>query len=357
MKNTAFSRMLLKWHKEKNQRQMPWKGETDPYKVWLSEIILQQTRVQQGTAYYKSFIKTFPTIFDLAKAKDEKVYKLWEGLGYYSRCKNMLVTARFLAFEKNGNFPENYEGLLKLKGIGPYTAAAIASFCFGLPKPVIDGNVYRVLARIFKIKLSPDSAEGKKYFTTLATDLIDKKDPGAYNQAIMDFGATVCKPALPLCGNCILQKNCGAFLENKVMAYPVKLKKMIKRERWFTYFVFHNNAKIFIQKRTAKDIWENLFEFYLIENKKPEKWTARKVQKFLVEKLNIQDAAEIVIHKPAKQILTHQLIHAVFIEIELAHTVHFHSQNEGKWISRKQLAQTSFPVIIRDHLENSIMLS
>ncbi|MFZ1798630.1 MAG: A/G-specific adenine glycosylase [Chitinophagaceae bacterium] len=357
MKNAAFSKLLLKWHKEINDRQMPWKGELNPYKVWLSEIILQQTRVAQGTAYYENFIKAFPDIFCLAKAKDEKVYKLWEGLGYYSRCKNMLVTARVIAFENDGKFPESYEGLLQLKGIGPYTAAAISSFCFGLPKPVIDGNVYRVLARIFKIKISPDTTEGKKYFVSVATGLIDQKKPGDYNQAIMDFGATVCKPLLPLCERCIFKKYCGAFLEKNVLAYPVKIKKIIKRERWFTWFVFQHNEKIFIQKRAAKDIWENLCEFYLVETGKPLHWTKPAVRKFLTEKLNVSGAGEIRIHKTAKQTLTHQLIHAVFIEIELSHTVHFQNPNEGKWISREQLTQTSFPVIIRNHLANSIMLS
>ena len=357
MKNTAFRSLLLKWHKEKNNRQMPWKGELNPYKVWLSEIILQQTRVEQGMAYYENFIKTFPNISALAKAKDEKVYKLWEGLGYYSRCKNVLATARFIAYENEGKFPETYEGLLKLKGIGPYTAAAISSFCFALPKPVIDGNVYRVLARIFKIKISPDITEGKKYFAGLATELIDQENPGAYNQAIMDFGATVCKPALPLCDSCIFKKHCGAYLEKNVLAYPVKLKKITKRERWFTWFIFHYNKKIFIQKRTEKDIWENLSEFYLAETEKPLKWTAKAIHKFLSGKMDAPESGEIRIHKSTKQMLTHQLVHAVFIEIEFKKPVHFHAQNEGKWISRKQLTRTSFPVIIRNHLENSIMLS
>ncbi|MEO7209316.1 MAG: NUDIX domain-containing protein, partial [Chitinophagaceae bacterium] len=195
------------------------------------------------------------------------------------------------------------------------------------------------------------------YFARLATDLIDQKNPGAYNQAIMDFGATVCKPALPLCDSCIFKKYCGAYLEKNVLAYPVKLKKITKRERWFTWFVFHHNEKIFIQKRTAKDIWENLFEFYLVETGKSANWTMSTVKKFVAEKLDVSESGEIHIHKTAKQILTHQLIHAVFIEIELKNTVHFHVQNEGKWISRKQLTQTSFPVIIRNHLVNSIMLS
>lgn len=357
MKTTAFSALLLNWHLEKNQRQMPWKGESDPYKVWLSEIILQQTRVEQGTSYYTKFIKNFPDIFALAKSKDEKVFKLWEGLGYYARCKNMLATARFIAFDRAGKFPENFEDLLKLKGIGPYTASAIASFCYNLPKPVIDGNVYRVLSRIYKIKESPDTVVGKKYFAGLAAKLIDKKHPGLYNQAIMDFGATVCKPALPLCNSCVYKKFCGAYLENNVMAYPVKLKKITKRERWFSYFIFYMNEKVFVQKRTARDIWQNLFEFYLKESEKPIKWTELKVEKYIAGEFGFKEKIEISIHSSEKQILTHQVIHAVFIHVQLENIPNELLKNKGKWLRKKQLRETSFPVIIRKHMENSIMLS
>ena len=336
---------------------MPWKGEADPYKVWLSEIILQQTRVDQGTSYYTNFVQTFPHIYSLAKAKDEKVFKLWEGLGYYARCKNMLATARFIAFENDGKFPESYEELLKLKGIGPYTASAIASFCYNLPKPVIDGNVYRVLARVFKIKKSPDTTEGKKYFVGLAAELIDKKRPGMYNQAIMDFGATVCKPALPLCDSCIFQKTCGAFLEEKVLAFPVKLKRITRRERWFTYFIFYMGEKVFIQKRTGSDIWQNLYEFFLKETGKPMKWTEQKIRKYIDRELSIPEKVEICIHPPMKQMLTHQVIHAVFIEVHLKKMPTMLLQFDGKWLNKKQLRETGFPVIIRRFLENSIMLS
>ena len=216
---------------------MPWKGEKDPYKIWLSEIILQQTRVEQGLAYYTNFIKTFPTVHQLAKAPDEKVFKLWEGLGYYSRCRNLLATARFISKELKGKFPDNYESIKALKGIGPYTAAAISSFAYNLPHAVVDGNVFRVLARVFGISKSIDSTEGKKQFTVLAEELLDKNHPGLYNQAIMDFGAVICKPAAPLCDTCVFKKECYAFRHNKVNALPVKEKKINIKKRWFYYLV------------------------------------------------------------------------------------------------------------------------
>src|SRR5258705_11831448 len=194
-----FAAILLKWNGEKNKRRMPWKGENDPYKIWLSEIILQQTRVEQGLSYYNNFIKAFPDVHKLAKASDERIFKLWEGLGYYTRCRNLIVTARYISQELNGKFPDTYEEIKPLKGIGPYTAAAIGSFAFNLPRAVVDGNVLRVLARIFGIDKKVDSTEGKQFFTALANELQDKKQLGLYNQGIMDFGAVICQPVTPLC--------------------------------------------------------------------------------------------------------------------------------------------------------------
>ena len=205
-----FTQQLLQWNQTANHRAMPWKGEKDPYKIWLSEIILQQTRVDQGWAYYEKFIFAYPTIQDLAKAKDEKVFKLWEGLGYYNRCRNLLHTARQITNHSKGIFPNTYDALLALKGIGPYTAAAIASFAFNLPYAVVDGNVFRVIARYEGIDVPTDTTAGKRLFETRAAALLDKKRAGLYNQAIMDFGATVCKPFAPNCNNCPLQKTCVA---------------------------------------------------------------------------------------------------------------------------------------------------
>ena len=190
---------------------MPWKHEKDPYKIWLSEIILQQTRVEQGREYYNRFVHAYPTVEQLAVAKDDDVYKLWEGLGYYSRCKNLLHTAREIVNKYAGVFPKTYEEIIQLKGIGPYTAAAIASFAFQLPYAVLDGNVMRILSRYFGISTAIDSTEGKKELATLANSLLDTDAPGIYNQAIMDFGATICKPKQPVCTNCLLAENCTAF--------------------------------------------------------------------------------------------------------------------------------------------------
>jgi A/G-specific adenine glycosylase len=233
--STYFTKQLLYWNQTANHRSMPWKGESDPYKIWLSEVILQQTRVDQGRAYYEKFIQAYPTIQDLAKAKDEKVFKLWEGLGYYNRCRNLLHTARHISNHSKGIFPNTYEGLLALKGIGPYTAAAIASFAFNLPYAVVDGNVFRVLARFHGISTPTDTKEGITLFNTLSNQHFAKDQPGAYNQAIMDFGATVCTPSNPDCVACNLSSKCVAFNVNKVNQLPVKIKRITKKKRHFEY--------------------------------------------------------------------------------------------------------------------------
>ncbi|TAG08743.1 MAG: A/G-specific adenine glycosylase [Sphingobacteriia bacterium] len=274
-----FSSSLIQWNEQHNRRKMPWKGEKDPYKIWLSEIILQQTRVEQGLAYYESFIAAYPTILQLAAAKDEIVFKLWEGLGYYSRCRNLLTTARYIAFELGGVFPAQYEDLLQLKGVGPYTAAAIASFAYGLPHAVVDGNVYRVIARYFGIDLATDTTAGKKYFNELAQQLLFIKDPGKYNQAIMDFGATVCKPAAPACSTCILNKSCTALANGTVNALPVKSKTIQRKKRYLYYFIFQQAGFTAISQRMQKDIWHSLHEFYLMESTKLLSWNKAAVQK------------------------------------------------------------------------------
>ncbi len=351
MRKTDFKKILFKWDKEQNTRQMPWKACTDPYKVWLSEIILQQTRVEQGRSYYERFIQHFPTISDLAKASPQKVLRLWEGLGYYARCRNMHETAKQVATTYKGTFPKTYEGLLALKGIGPYTAAAIASFCYGLPYPVIDGNVYRILARIFKIALPIDFTEGKKYVAQLADTLLDKENPGAYNQAIMDFGATVCKPAQPLCDTCYFRKHCLAFQEGQVMAYPVKNKSLIKKDRWFTWFVFSKEGTVFIRERVQQDIWQNLFEFYLVETPGPPKWNKQKVQDLLTGKITMKEKL-VTISTLKKQVLSHQAIHAIFIEVPVTGKVAARFLGGGVWVEKKKLSAYAFPKMIREYLRN-----
>ncbi len=312
-----FTQLLMDWHLSQNKRQMPWKGEKDPYKIWLSEIILQQTRVEQGQHYYEKFIQKFPTISHLANAQDADVFKVWEGLGYYNRCKNLLFSARLIAKEKQAIFPNNYDDILAIKGVGNYTAAAIASFAFDLPHAVVDGNVYRVLARFFAIDIAIDDAKGKKVFSALAEKLLDKKNAASYNQAIMDFGATICKPYLPLCNICPLEKNCEAYQRNLVNKLPIKEKILIKKTRWFTYFLFCLNEKVFVRLRSGKDIWQNLNEFYLIET--PEKicWTNKEIERQLLIQLKIKNAGITSVSPFFSQQLTHQTIKGQFIKVQL----------------------------------------
>lgn len=327
---------------------MPWKGEKDPYKIWLSEIILQQTRVEQGLNYYNNFIKTFPDVHKLAKASDEKVFKLWEGLGYYSRCRNLLVTARYISKELKGKFPENYEDIRKLKGVGPYTAAAISSFAFNLPYAVVDGNVFRVLARIFGITVPIDSTDGKKYFANLAENLLDKKQPGFYNQAIMDFGAVVCKPVAPLCSNCGFKNFCSAFINNKINELPVKEKKISIKKRWFYYLVLEYKNEIAIRQRIEKDIWQDLYEFPLIETEKE------------VDKKNILKQAEknkwvhkgkyelLAVSPLFKQQLSHQLIAGQFIKLKLKSNQD--PEINWIWVTKSRIGKFAFPRFINQYL-------
>ena len=350
MKKAAFTDLLMHWHFNHNKRQMPWKGEKDPYKVWLSEIILQQTRVEQGWQYFERFCSQYPDIQSLAGAKDEDVFKLWEGLGYYNRCKNLLATARLITNKYNGIFPKDYETILSLKGIGSYTAAAIASFCFGLPYPVIDGNVLRVLSRVNAIETPVDSPGAKKIFTKLAEKLLYKPDPGAFNQAIMDFGATVCKPALPLCSTCPLQQICLARKTGKVNMLPVKEKTLKRKTRWFSYFIFRNGGKTLIHKRTAKDIWQNLFEFYLVETVDNLKWDKQKVKEWLKEQVNITDEPGIQIFLAEAQQLTHQEIRGYFITISLAAIPALLQTPSFQWLEAGEVSQLPFPAFINQYV-------
>jgi A/G-specific adenine glycosylase len=252
----SFSQKLLKWH-QMNPRDMPWKKTRDAYKIWLSEIILQQTRVEQGTPYYKKLIKCFPTLQHLANANEDEVMSAWQGLGYYTRARNLRAAAKQIMNEYAGRFPSSYEEILMLKGVGTYTAAAISSFAFDLPYAVVDGNVFRVLSRIFDVRKPVDSAEGKKVFTALANDLLDKENPAAYNQAIMNFGAMVCLPVNPVCNECIFRRSCFAFTHQQVAELPVKSKKNAVRIRWFNFLVLEDGDKVLIEKRKEKDIWKS----------------------------------------------------------------------------------------------------
>ncbi|MEP7373640.1 MAG: A/G-specific adenine glycosylase [Chitinophagaceae bacterium] len=346
-----FAALLLKWNREHNYRQMPWKGEKDPYKIWLSEIILQQTRVEQGWEYYNRFVKRFPDIHKLAKAKDQVIFKLWEGLGYYSRCRNLIAAARYISKELEGKFPSTYEEIMALKGVGPYTASAISSFAFNLPHAVVDGNVFRVLSRVFGIAKPIDSTDGKKYFTQLANELLDKKQPGIYNQAIMDFGAVVCKPAAPLCSACRLNKTCIAFLNKKINELPVKEKRISIKKRWFYYLVIEHENQIAIQQRTGKDIWNQLYEFPMME-KEEETSIEAILQEAEKSGLLSKKKYEMIATSPLfKQQLSHQLIAGQFIKIKLKKKDII--KIEMLWVKINQLKKFAFPKFINQYFDNA----
>lgn len=257
-----FSDILLDWYR-KNGRDLPWRATADPYRIWISEIILQQTRVEQGKAYYDRFLCRFPTVDALAAAPEDEVMREWQGLGYYSRARNLHAAAKSLAGKP---FPRTFEALKKLKGVGDYTAAAIASIAFGEPCAVVDGNVYRLLSRYFAIDTAIDTAAGKKGFAALASELLDPACPGLYNQAAMDFGALQCVPVSPRCDRCPLSGGCAAFAESRAGALPVKKGKVKTRDRYFHYFIaVSDDGRCFIRKRAGGDIWRGLWEFPLIE--------------------------------------------------------------------------------------------
>lgn len=262
----TFAQKILTWYSV-NQRILPWRSSRNPYNIWLSEIILQQTRVVQGTPYYLKFIAAFPTVHDLAGATEEKILKLWQGLGYYSRARNLHAAAKMVVGEYGGNFPETHKELLKLKGVGDYTASAIASICFDAPEPVVDGNVYRVLARYFGVELPINSTKGIKYFKTLARKVMDAESIRDYNQGIMEFGAVQCTPKSPDCASCPLNDSCVALQKDRVQSLPVKIKKTRVRHRHFNYLFFVDaDGKTLLQQRTGKGIWRNLWEFPLLES-------------------------------------------------------------------------------------------
>ncbi len=350
MKKQGFTTQLLDWFAH-NHRPLPWKGERDPYLIWLSEIILQQTTVAQGLPYFERFREQYPSVKDLAAAPDDAVMKLWEGLGYYSRARNLLATARHIADELNGVFPTTYADILTLKGVGPYTAAAIASFGFGEAKAVVDGNVYRVLSRVFGIATPIDSTEGKHEFNALAAELLDKKRPADWNQAIMDFGATHCTPSRPKCGAvCPMHGFCKAFEEKTVDNLPVKSKKLTKRERFFNYLILNDGESVYIQKRTEKDIWQDLYEFPLVEtNNLTEDDTA------IFEAFNPNLTDEFTVEKksaPMRQLLTHQRIIAIFWEIKVKNADILRGSDFLK-INRKDVVKYAFPKVIDNYLSSN----
>ncbi len=311
-----FSPSIIKWY-HINRRELPWRDTNDAYLIWLSEIILQQTRVAQGLNYFLRFRERFSTVVSLAQADEQEVLKLWQGLGYYSRARNLHKTAQIIVKKYNGIFPTDYNDILSLKGIGEYTAAAIASFAYNQPYAVVDGNVFRVLARIFGVDLAINSTEGKKYFSQLADQLLDKKDPLFHNQAIMEFGALQCTPQQPDCNNCIFAKECIAFLINRVNQFPVKEQKIKQRKRFFNYFFIKKNEYTYLQKRTQKDIWQNLYEFPLWESDLDlslEDIILQQNEIPVLKDTQVQFSNKIF---KTKHVLSHQIIYANFYILEI----------------------------------------
>ncbi|MCE5332409.1 MAG: A/G-specific adenine glycosylase [Bacteroidales bacterium] len=313
-----LSKTIVNWYNT-NKRELPWRDINDPYRIWISEIILQQTRVNQGMNYYLRFIERFPNVSVLACAEEDEVLKYWQGLGYYSRARNLHKAAKQIVTEFNSVFPTVHQEVLKLAGIGVYTAAAICSFAYNQPYPVVDGNVYRVLSRLFGIDTPIDSGKGIKQFARLAQDFLDLSQPGLHNQALMEFGALQCVPASPDCKSCPLVMDCRAFASDMVSSLPVKTQKVKVKERFFNYLVIEFNVNTFIRKRTGADIWKNLYEFPLIES--DHLFTADNLfpNADFIALFNGIDMVNIVnISVPVKHVLTHRIINAVFITLSIS---------------------------------------
>lgn len=338
---------LLDWY-DRVKRDLPWRETKDPYPIWISEIVLQQTRVDQGLPYFERFIARFPTVKSLAEAPEDDVLKHWEGLGYYSRARNLHFTAKFIQNELGGNFPTTHSEILKLKGIGPYTAAAIGSIAFNLPVAAVDGNVYRVLSRYFGITDSIDETPAKKTISELANRIISATRPGDHNQAVMELGATVCVPANPTCGECPLHESCIALRDDLQAELPVRTKKTKVRERFFHYIVKIYDGNVLIQRRGAGDIWQGLYEFPMIETEH------RSDSRTVLNQLGLKDSETVVsISEEFKHILSHQRIFANFylIKTEALQGENFLS------VGIEELGSFAFPRLINRYLEkNSLVI-
>ena len=311
-----IERNITDWYK-KNKRDLPWRKTKDPYKIWISEIILQQTRVAQGISYYEKFISAFPDIASLAKAPEKDVLKLWQGLGYYSRARNLHTSAQYILEKLNGKFPESFNDLLNLKGVGKYTAAAIASISFNEAVPVVDGNVMRVISRLFGITEPIDTIKGQKEIYAIAEKLLNKKQAGEFNQAVMEFGALLCTPDKPECKVCPLQQHCFANNNEMIEKLPVKSKKTKITQRFFTYFHIIKDNNTFIYLRTKNDIWKSLYEFPVVESKKSvtEKTALQKLLKRFISDISntkIEEVYTNICHK-----LSHQNLNITFVLVKL----------------------------------------
>jgi A/G-specific adenine glycosylase len=316
--STNISAILIDWY-QVNKRDLPWRDTSDPYRIWISEIILQQTRVNQGINYYNRFIEQFPTVKSLANANEDEVLKYWQGLGYYSRARNLHKAALNIMSKFKGIFPQKHSDVIQLSGIGDYTAAAICSFAFDQPYAVVDGNVYRVLSRLFGIETPIDIGGGKKEFAELAQNLLSKSEPALHNQALMEFGALQCVPVSPDCNNCPLKSDCQAFKLNRIANLPVKSKKTKVSNRYFNYLFIKYKDKTFLQKRTAKDIWQNLYEFPLIESDQLFSLVELTKNEGFKELFSgIKQINSIETTNPIKHILSHRVIIAQFITVTIS---------------------------------------
>jgi A/G-specific adenine glycosylase len=337
-----FSKTLINWYSI-HKRSLPWRNTTNPYYIWLSEIILQQTQVKQGWPYYEAFVTKYPSVFDLAEAKEQDVLNLWQGLGYYSRARNLHVSAKYIANELDGVFPSTYKTIKELKGVGDYTASAIASISFNEVTAVVDGNVYRVLSRVFGIETPINSAKGIKEFKLLAQELIDIKQPAAFNQAIMDYGSQVCKPKQPMCTDCVFTTNCKAIQLDKVNELPLKLKKIKVTSKFFNFIVYLNGAnKVVLEQRTTKGIWQNMYQFPLLETKEQTSYS-RIVDH--VSTILSEENPEIYIYNetPLVHKLSHQHLNTTFWIVK--------SNFKGlSWIPIQDLKDYPVPVLINNFI-------
>lgn len=355
MSSTSFTPQILAWYQE-NKRELPWRSSNDPYKIWLSEVILQQTRVAQGLPYYQKFVNKYPTVADLANATEEEVLRTWQGLGYYSRARNLHKCAKLIAQEQQGVFPDSFVELKKLPGIGNYTAAAIASIAFNEAVAVVDGNVYRLLARYFGVDVDLSSSQAYREFYSIAKDQLGSADPAAFNQAMMEFGALQCTPKNPDCEKCPLQDSCYAKASNMQTQLPVKSKKTKVRERFFYYFLLIDDGRILMRARNTKDIWHGLYELFLIETTTKQELDS--LNHPLLKRLLDAEKIIQVEDKIIRHALSHQLLNVNFAVVELADSKGF--ELEGfKWYSLKEVEQLPKPVLISNYLDtylNSIHL-
>lgn len=343
-----FTEILIHWY-SKNKRILPWRENIDPYRVWLSEIILQQTRVEQGLPYFIKFTDNYPEVIDLAVASESEILKMWQGLGYYSRARNLHFTAKTVAEVYSGQFPRTFAELKKLKGVGDYTAAAIASICFNEPVPVVDGNVYRFLSRYFGIETPIDSTEGKKIFFSQAGSLIPEKNPGDFNQAMMEFGALICTPQNPDCTSCVFSETCFAFRNNKVAKFPVKKGKTKVLPLYLNYAHIQSVNGFYLQQRPANGVWGNMFEFPVLATEQPA--TKQQLNDFF-DQLGLNLSDQTATSEPIKHLLTHKRIEARFHSFEpkkYQASENLHLVNEPK-----SLEKYALPKLIEQFVEKSI---